>query len=344
LTKLLTLYLTFAAIDAGSLKLDQTLEVSPHAAGQLGSRLGLAAGEEITVQQAILAVITRSGNDAAMVLAEAVGRSEAAFVAAMNSRAQALGLAQSHFVNPTGLPDSRQTTSARDMALLAQALWRDYPQHYHFFDARRMQFGQHDLPTINGFLASYRGADGLKTGTTCDAGYNLVASAERNGLRLIGVVLGAPDGVARSASMTTLLDEGFAPNTAESGVDVSAMRPASADSREGGRGISACRIGTSSAPRLPPVLPGWGVILGVYAQEFHAQRAIDLAKASLNFAADLGQPRVIALKHEKYFNALLVGLDEGRATAACLALRRSGAYCIKLAPSELNNPDAVWRG
>jgi hypothetical protein len=144
--------------------------------------------------------------------------------------------------------------------------------------------------------------------------------------------------------MTTLLDEGFDPNTAESGVDVSAMRPIPADSREGGRGISACRIGTSSTPRLPPVLPGWGVILGVYAQEFHAQRAIDLAKASLNFAADMGQPRVIALKHEKYFNALLVGLDEGRATAACLALRRSGAYCIKLAPSELNNPDAVWRG
>ena len=344
LTKLLTLYLTFAAIDAGSLKLDQKLEVSPHAAGQPGSRLGLAAGEEITVQQAILAVITRSGNDAAMVLAEAVGRSEAAFVAAMNSRAQALGLAQSHFVNPTGLPDSRQTTSARDMALLAQALWRDYPQHYHFFDARRMQFGQHDLPTINGFLASYRGADGLKTGTTCDAGYNLVASAERNGLRLIGVVLGARDGVARSAGMTTLLDEGFDPNTPESGVDVSAMRPTQADSREGGRGISACRIGTSSAPRLPPVLPGWGVILGVYAQEFHAQRAIDLAKASLNFAADMGQPRVMALKHERYFNALLVGLDEGQAAAACLALRRSGAYCIKLDPGELNNPDAVWRG
>jgi len=344
LTKLLTLYLTFAAIDAGSLKLDQKLEVSPHAAGQPGSRLGLAAGEEITVQQAILAVITRSGNDAAMVLAEAVGRSEAAFVAAMNSRAQALGLAQSHFVNPTGLPDARQTTSARDMALLAQALWRDYPQHYHFFDARRMQFGQRDLPTINGFLASYRGADGLKTGTTCDAGYNLVASAERNGLRLIGVVLGARDGVARSAGMTTLLDEGFDPNTPESGVDVSAMRPTQADSREGGRGISACRIGTSSAPRLPPVLPGWGVILGVYAQEFHAQRAIDLAKASLNFAADMGQPRVMALKHERYFNALLVGLDEGQATAACLALRRSGAYCIKLDPGELNNPDAVWRG
>ena len=177
LTKLLTLYLTFATIEDGLLDLDQELEVSAHAAGQRGSRLGLAAGDEITVREAILAVITRSGNDAAMVLAQAVSGTEAAFVTAMNERARALGLVQSYFVNPTGLPDPRQTTSARDMALLAQALWHDYPQHYHFFATRRIRFGRYDLPTINGFLTSYRGADGLKTGTTCDAGYNLVASA-----------------------------------------------------------------------------------------------------------------------------------------------------------------------
>ena len=127
LTKLLTLYLTFAAIEDGSLKLDQTLTVSVHAAGQLGSRLDLAAGDKITVQDDVLGVITQSGNDAAMVLAEAVSGSEAAFVAVMNERAQALGLEQSYFVNPTGLPDSRQTTSARDMALLAKALWNDFP-------------------------------------------------------------------------------------------------------------------------------------------------------------------------------------------------------------------------
>lgn len=191
LTKLLTLYLTFSAIEAGSLKLEQVLTVSAHAAGQLGSRLGLVAGDRITLQDDVLGVITQSGNDAAMVLAEAVSGSEVAFVAAMNERAQALGLEQSYFVNPTGLPDTRQTTSARDMALLAQALWHDFPQQYHFFGARQMHFGRHDLPTVNGFLISYRGADGLKTGTTCDAGHNLVASAERNGLRLIGVVLGA---------------------------------------------------------------------------------------------------------------------------------------------------------
>jgi D-alanyl-D-alanine carboxypeptidase len=344
LTKLLTLYLAFAAIEDGSLGLNQVLAVSAHAAGQRGSRLGLAAGDRITVRDAVLAVITQSGNDAAMVLAEAVGGSEAAFVAAMNERAQALGLWQSYFVNPTGLPDPRQTTSARDMALLAQALWHDYPQQYHFFAARRMRFGRHDLPTINGFLASYRGADGLKTGTTCDAGYNLVASAQRDGLRLIGVVLGAGDPATRSASMASQLNEGFGAAVAEHGIDIATLRPSPNDPRRPWMGAGACRAGAAPPfPPRPPALPGWGLVLGAYAQEFRARRAIELVKAGLSLPADIGQPTVVPLKDAKFYGALLVGLDEKRATAACLTLRRSGAYCIRLAPGELNNPDAHWR-
>ncbi len=343
LTKLLTLYLTFAAIEDGSLKLDQELGVSIHAANQPGSRLGLVAGNKITVQDAVLAVITQSGNDAAMVLAEAVSGNEAAFVMAMNARAQTLGLSQSNFVNPTGLPDPRQTTSARDMALLARALWHDYPQHYHFFATRQMRFGLHNLPTINGFLTSYRGADGLKTGTTCDAGYNLVASAERNGLRLIGVVLGAGDSATRRESMAKLLNEGFSAAVAEHGIDIATLRPSSSDLRRSWPGASACRTGASSPRLRPPVLPGWGLVLGAYAQEFRARRAIELVKASLSFPTEIGQPVVIPLKKVKFYDALLVGLDEDRAAAACMLLRRSGAYCIRLTPSELNDPDAGWR-
>jgi D-alanyl-D-alanine carboxypeptidase len=343
LTKLLTLYLTFAAIDDGSLKLDQTLTVSVHAAGQLGSRLDLAAGDKITVQDDVLGVITQSGNDAAMVLAEAVSGSEAAFVAVMNERAQALGLEQSYFVNPTGLPDSRQTTSARDMALLAKALWHDFPQHYHFFDARGMRFGRHDLPTVNGFLASYRGADGLKTGTTCDAGHNLVASAERDGLRLIGVVLGAADSATRIASMGELLDEGFKASAAEHGTDILTLRPSLNEPRRSWMGVGACLAGTSSPPPKPPGLPGWGLVLGAFAQEFRATQAIELAKKSTGLSVQNGLPKVILLKDAKYYGALLVGLSEDRATAACVALRRSGAYCVRLAPDELNDPGARWR-
>jgi D-alanyl-D-alanine carboxypeptidase len=343
LTKLLTLYLVFAAIEDSSLELDRELNVSAHAAGQPGSRLGLAAGEKITVQDAILAVVTQSGNDAAMALAEAVKGSEAAFVAAMNERAQELGLVQSHFVNPTGLSDPRQTTSARDMALLARALWHDYPQYYHFFAARRMRFGRHDLPTINVFLTSYRGADGLKTGTTCDAGYNLVASAERDGRRLIGVVLGAPDSGTRSANMTNLLTVGFSEAVAEHGLNLASLRPSLDNARRPWTGAIACRTGESQFPPRPPALPGWGLVLGAYAQEFRARRAIELVRASLSLPADIGRPITIPLKDAKFYGALLIGLSEGRATEACLALRRAGAYCIKLDPGELNNPNARWR-
>ena len=345
LTKLMTLYLTFAAIEDGSLKLDQVLDVSAHAAGQLGSRLGLAAGDKITAQDAILAVVTQSGNDAAMVLAEAVSGSEATFVDAMNVEAQALGLEQSYFVNPTGLPDSRQSTSARDMALLAKALWTDYPMHYHFFGARSMQFAHRDLPTVNGFLVSYQGADGLKTGTTCDAGHNLVASASRDGFHLIGVVLGADDNGARIAGMSKLLNDGFDAAVNESGIDIVALRSSSSEPRRSWMGAGSCLTGTplSPAPTSPPALPGWGLVLGAYAQDFRAQRQAELVRDSLGLPRGIGQPKFIPLQNGKYYAALLVGLNEDRATAACQRLRQSGSRCVKLNPSELNDPAASWR-
>ena len=345
LTKLMTLYLTFAAIEDGSLKLDQILVVSAHAAGQLGSRLGLAAGDKITVQDAIFAVVTQSGNDAAMVLAEAVSGSEGTFVEAMNVEAQALGLEQSYFVNPTGLPDARQSTSARDMALLAKALWKDYPMHYHFFGARSMRFAHRDLPTVNGFLFSYQGADGLKTGTTCDAGHNLVASASRDGFRLIGVVLGADDNGARIAGMGKLLNDGFRAAVSEHGIDLAALRSSSAEPRRSWMGGGSCLSGASSspAPPSPPALPGWGLVLGAYAQDFRAQRQAELVKESLSLPSGIGQPKVIPLQDGKYYAALLIGLGEDRATAVCLTLRQSGSRCVKLNPSELNDADASWR-
>ena len=345
LTKLMTLYLTFAAIERGSLKLDQVLDVSAHAAGQLGSRLGLTAGDKITVQDAILAVVTQSGNDAAMVLAEAVSGSEATFVDAMNVEAQALGLEQSYFVNPTGLPDSRQSTSARDMALLAKALWTDYPMHYHFFGARSMQFAHRDLPTVNGFLVSYQGADGLKTGTTCDAGHNLVASASRDGFHLIGVVLGADDNGARILGMSKLLNDGFHAAVNESGIDIVALRSSSSEPRRSWMGAGSCLTGASSspAPTSPPALPGWGLVLGAYVQDFRAQRQAELVRDSLGLPRGIGQPKFIPLQNGKYYAALLVGLNEDRATAACQRLRQSGSRCVKLNPSELNDPAASWR-
>lgn len=341
LTKLMTLYLTFSAVQSDALRLDQVLKVSTRAAGQLGSRLGLTSNSEITVKQAILGVITQSGNDAAVVLAEAVAGSEAAFVTAMNQEAKLLGLDRSSFTNATGLPDPRQRTSALDMALLSRALWRDYPLLFQFFDARRMDFGGRQLPTINGFLASYRGADGLKTGTTCDAGHNLVASAERDGVRLIGVVLGAPDIATRNVNMMALLDQGFEASLAGNGPAAGGLRWRIARHPEWRIGDCQGRVPSTLAPQSVP--SGWGVILGVYAQEFHAQRAIELAKASVGFPAREGQPKIIPVKSGGYFNALLVGLTEQGADATCRMLRGSGAFCVRLNPRELNDPVAIWR-
>ncbi|MFO1062061.1 MAG: D-alanyl-D-alanine carboxypeptidase family protein [Dongiaceae bacterium] len=343
LTKLMTLYLTFAAIEAGRLRLDERLTVSAHAAAQPPTALGLRAGETIAVESAILAVITQSANDAAMLLAERVGGGEAAFVGAMNRQAQALGLKQTLFGNPTGLPNPMQTTSARDMALLALALLHDFPQHYHFFAARQVQFRRTSLPTINGILVSYRGADGLKTGFTCDSGYNLVASATRDGRRVIGVLLGATDRNSRRALMAGLLDRGFAVPPGGPHRQLAALEPLPGDPPPPHQlGARSCEASPASmAPKV--TLSGWGLVLGAYQNETEARRVLAQARASLNSAGRAAQPVALPRQGSRQWSALLVGLDERQAGAACLLLRARGAYCLKLTPDALNNPEAVWR-
>jgi D-alanyl-D-alanine carboxypeptidase len=343
LTKLMTLYLTFGAIEAGRLGLGERLAVSAHAAAQPATALGLRAGETITVESAILAVITQSANDASMVLAERVGGSESAFVAAMNRQAQALGLTQTLFGNPTGLPNPMQTTSARDMAMLALALLHDFPQHYHFFAARQVQFRRTSLPTINGILVSYRGADGLKTGFTCDSGYNLVASAVRDGRRVIAVVLGAGDRNSRRALIAGLLDRGFAVPPGGPHLAVAALQPASGDPPPPHQlGPRSCEASpTGMAAKVP--LPGWGLVLGAYPGEAEARRVLAAAKVRLNSPGRAAVPVALPRQGSRQWSALLVGLDERQAGAACLLLRARGAYCLKLTPDALNNPEAVWR-
>jgi D-alanyl-D-alanine carboxypeptidase len=350
LTKLMTLYLTFGAIEAGRLRLDERLTVSAHAAAQPLTALGLRTGETITVESAILAVITQSANDAAMLLAERVGGSEAAFVAAMNRQAQALGLKQTLFGNPTGLPNPIQTTSARDMAMLALALLHDFPEHYHFFAARQVQFRRTSLPTINGILVSYRGADGLKTGFTCDSGYNLVASAVRGGRRVIGVVLGAGNLGSRRALMASLLDRGFAVPAGGPHPQLAALQPPPGDpppphqlgprSCEASPTAAVARAG-KAAVTVP--LTGWGLVLGSYPDEAAARRVLADAKASLNSPGRAAVPVAMPRQGSKQWSALLVGLDERQAGAACLLLRARRATCLRLTPAALNSPEAVWR-
>jgi D-alanyl-D-alanine carboxypeptidase len=209
LAKLMTLYLTFGELNAGRLRLDQYLRVSVEAASRPPTKLGLQLGETVQVQDLILAIITRSANDAAAVLAEAQAGSEAAFAEHMTRKAQELGMTATVFRNASGLPDPEQRTTARDMAKLALALYHDYPREYRFFAAREFDFRGRIIIGHDHLLDWYPGADGMKTGYIRASGFNLVTSAIRDGHRLIGVVLGGQSGGVRDREMAALLDQGF---------------------------------------------------------------------------------------------------------------------------------------
>ncbi len=210
LTKIMTLYMVFEALDRGELDLDQRLHVSRHAQSMPPSELGLRHGDTIRLRDAMMALVTKSANDAAVVIAEAIGGTESGFARLMTRRARELGLTATTFRNASGLPDSRQRTTARDMARLALRLQRDYPDHYDAFATRRFTYAGRTYRNHNRLLESYAGTDGIKTGYIRASGFNLVASVERDGRRLVGVVFGGRTSRTRNAHMIKLLDEAFA--------------------------------------------------------------------------------------------------------------------------------------
>ncbi len=210
LTKLMTLYMTFEALKAGQISLHETLTASAHASQQPNSKLGLRRGEHLTVEDAILAIITRSANDASVVLAEHLGETEQNFAANMTSRAHSLGMYNSHFMNATGLPNNWQVTTSRDMAILAWKAQRHFPEYYHYFAAHSFNYKGTELRGINKFTANYPGAEGMKTGFTCGSGFNLIGAAHQNGKHLIGVVMGGMTSQERYQLMMQKMDAGFA--------------------------------------------------------------------------------------------------------------------------------------
>jgi len=209
LTKLMTLYMAFEALRDHRVTLTQVVPVSGHAAGMEPSKLGLLPGTYFTVSDAILAIVTKSANDAACALGELLGVDEDRFAQMMTLRARALGMTSSTFRNASGLPDPQQTTTARDLALLAHHLLVDFPADYHYFSEPVFYFHGRDIPNHDRMLQSYDGADGLKTGYTVASGFNLVTSALRGDVRVIGVVMGAKNSVERDLHMAGLLDDGF---------------------------------------------------------------------------------------------------------------------------------------
>ncbi|WP_339873843.1 serine hydrolase [uncultured Brevundimonas sp.] len=209
ITKMMTLYMAFEALSEGRVKLDDVITVSPRAASQPPSKLGLSAGQTITLDDAMHATAVRSANDMAVAIAEHIGGSEARFTALMTLKAEELGMTQTRYVNPNGLPDSRQLTTARDLSILARAVMRDYPQYYRYFGLHDWSYQGRQYRNTNGLLATGQGYDGMKTGYTNASGYNLAASAVRDGRRLITIVLGGRSTASRNAHVAELMDTGF---------------------------------------------------------------------------------------------------------------------------------------
>lgn len=209
ISKIMTLYLAFDALAHGRLSPGDQVTVSSHAANQAPSKLGLKPGESISVDLALRAIAVKSANDIAVAMAEKIGGSESRFAAMMTMKAHELGMRNSRFVNASGLPDNRQISTARDIALLSRAVMRDFPQYYSYFGIKSFEFRGREITNHNGLLRRMYGVDGLKTGFTNAAGFNLAASATRGGKRLIAVVLGGTSTAIRDENVEDLLNAGF---------------------------------------------------------------------------------------------------------------------------------------
>ncbi len=209
LSKLMTTYVVLQAVKDGRITFDTPLTVSPNAVAQAPSKMGFRAGVQVTVDNALKMLLVHSANDIAVVLAEGVSGSIEKFADEMNATSQRLGMTQSSWVNPNGLPAEGQITSARDLGILARALMHDFAQYDFYWHIPSIKFGRRVMTNYNRLLLQYPGADGMKTGFICASGFNLIASATRDDRRLIAIVLGAPSSAARAAKAAALLEQGF---------------------------------------------------------------------------------------------------------------------------------------
>jgi D-alanyl-D-alanine carboxypeptidase len=208
-TKLMTTYTTLRAVKEGRISFNTLLTLSRNAAAQQPTKMGFKVGTTVTVDNALKMLLVKSANDIAVAIAEGVGGSIEGFADMMNANARRLGMSQSNFVNPNGLPAENHVTSARDLAILARALIREFPEYDSYWHISSIRYGNRIMHNYNSLIDRYPGADGMKTGFICASGYNVVASATRNGRRLIAVVLGAWSGAVRAQKAAQLLERGF---------------------------------------------------------------------------------------------------------------------------------------
>ena len=270
LTKIMTLYLLFERLDAGKMKLDTEMEVSEHASEQAPTKLGLKPGQTLKVEDAIKGLVTRSANDAAVVIAEAIAGDETEFAKLMTRKARALGMSKTTYRNASGLPDDEQLTTARDQATLGRAIQDRYPRYYRYFATSVFNYRGQSIRNHNRLLGNVEGVDGIKTGYTRASGFNLVSSMRRGNRHLIGVVLGGRSGGSRDATMRNLLAENLEKgatkrtvaaiterNPADGTVDMAEAETASrpAETAQSGGAVSAAEPALAAAPTTRSIAP-----------------------------------------------------------------------------------------
>jgi D-alanyl-D-alanine carboxypeptidase len=376
LTKLMTIYLTFSALDSGRLSLGDALPVSINALNAPPTKMGLPPGGTVNVRDATMALVTRSANDAAIVLAEALGGDEVTFAQLMTQKARQLGMTSTVYRNASGLPNREQVTTARDLARLAFALMRDFPHYYAVFSVQSYPYRGRVLENHNRMLLSYEGADGLKTGYTVASGFNLVMSAMRDNRRLIGVVMGGDSGGQRDRMMADLMDYGFA--TAQSmrlSSWTSIRKPASA--RYTATNFDPSLVIPESTPKLavaapPAALPpmqavstdqrvagpaappaaaapggpaigSWVIQVGSFSDSQGAQLALERASSALPDsmrAAAAASVDEVQMANKTFHRARLTNLSQGQAVDGCKQLEKRKIYCSAIQVTAWNTPGA----
>ena len=324
LTKMMTLYLLFERLESKRWSMGTDLKVSARAAAQPASKIGFRPGETITVKEAIQALVIKSANDVATVVAENMSGSERNFALKMSAKARALGMSQTTFRNASGLPHRSQLSTAKDMYILARALLRDYPQHYHYFSQVDFALNGRTYETHNDLLNTYPGADGFKTGYIRASGFNLVASATRNGRRIIGVVFGGRSSRQRNQHMASLLDEGFTTLAYKQSPALIAKVavPSKPDTS----------VAVAAAGHAVDL---WAVQVGAFSRADQARSAAKDAIARATSYLSDGQVRIVPLQQRSgtvLHRARIVGISKTDAYRACRIIKDCMALKATFSP------------
>ncbi len=345
LTKMMTLYLLFDDLESGKVRLTDVMPVSKHASAQAPSKLGLSPGQTLSVENGLLGLVTKSANDAAVTVAEYLAGSEPVFAARMTRKARELGMSRTTFKNANGLPNSEQKTTARDMATLARALIHNHAREYHYFSTKQFNYQGNLIANHNHLLEWYDGADGIKTGYIDASGFNLVASAKRDGRRLIGVVFGGQSASARDRQMAKLLDAGFGRSPGSAGLQIADLPEQTDDVAETAKTKAVMRAmskhgaatQTATAARRPQAVGDtddetWAIELGAFAQPGKAKEVAEATQDRLGKLAEDGEAKAAGAKKGRHllYHARIVGLSKDDAQKACHSLTKHHHACRTL--------------